>query len=125
MSTTNPPSITVYGIASCDSVKKARAWMTQQGYAYQWHDFKKSGLPSTLLIEWMHTLGNAQLINRKGTTWRTLTPAQQGSMVDDESAIAIALEYHSLIKRPVVQWAGQGGQHLSVGFCPDTWAQWR
>ena len=38
--------ITVYGIPNCDTVKKARAWLTEQGLDYTFHDFKKSGVPA-------------------------------------------------------------------------------
>ena len=41
--------ITVYGIPNCDSVKKARVWLTENGHAYQFHDFKKQGVPEAAL----------------------------------------------------------------------------
>ena len=40
MNDSSTPTITVYGIPNCDSVKKARAWLDQQGLADQFHDFK-------------------------------------------------------------------------------------
>ena len=39
----------IYGIANCDSVKKARAWLTAQGLAHTFHDFKKQGVPADRL----------------------------------------------------------------------------
>jgi arsenate reductase (glutaredoxin) len=33
--------ITVYGIPNCDTVKKARAWLTEHGVEHHFHDFKK------------------------------------------------------------------------------------
>ena len=66
-------SITVYGIPNCDTVKKARAWLTSNGVGYQFHDFKKQGVPEPRLDIWLKTVGWEKLVNRKGTTWRKLT----------------------------------------------------
>jgi arsenate reductase (glutaredoxin) len=107
------PLITVYGIANCDSVKKARNWLTEHGLAYQFHDFKKQGVPMAQLPGWMAAAGWELLLNRKGTTWRKLDDATRGAVVDAPSATALMLAQPSVIKRPVVVWPN--GQ-LSVGF---------
>ena len=39
----------LYGIPNCDTVKKARDWLTDQGVDYVFHDFKKQGVPAELL----------------------------------------------------------------------------
>jgi arsenate reductase-like glutaredoxin family protein len=31
---------TLYGIRNCDTVKKARAWLDEQGVEYRFHDYK-------------------------------------------------------------------------------------
>ena len=41
---------TLYGIPNCDTVKKARAWLTAQGVGYTFHDFKKQGVPKDRLL---------------------------------------------------------------------------
>ena len=46
-------TITLYGIPNCDTVKKARAWLDGQGVAYQFHDFKKAGVPQAGLQRWL------------------------------------------------------------------------
>ncbi|MEP6965003.1 MAG: ArsC family reductase [Polaromonas sp.] len=110
--------IILYGIANCDTVKKARAWLTEQGQAYEFHDFKKRGVPPEKLAQWTQALGWEKLLNRKGTTWRQLDAATQASVVDDASARALMLAHASVIKRPVVAW----GHDTTVGFDPDAWA---
>ena len=42
------PRITLHGIPNCDTVKRARAWLAEQGVAYDFHDFKKAGVPAAL-----------------------------------------------------------------------------
>jgi arsenate reductase-like glutaredoxin family protein len=44
---------TVYGIPNCDSVKKARSWLSEQGLAHSFHDFKKQGVPEAELDRWI------------------------------------------------------------------------
>lgn len=111
-------SITVYGIPNCDTVKRARAWLTAQGADYVFHDFKKAGLPPESLDAWMTALGWEALLNRKGTTWRGLPEAERAAVVDAASARAAMLAHASLVKRPVVDW-GRG--RFTVGFAEDDW----
>ncbi len=111
--------LSVYGIPNCDSVKKARNWLTQQGVAYHFHDFKKRGVTPELLTVWLQQLDWQTLLNRKGTSWRQLDPSAQAQVRDDASACALMLAQPSVIKRPVVQWFDG---HLSVGFSDAAFA---
>ena len=110
--------ITLYGIANCDTVKKARTWLTEHGQAYEFHDFKKCGVPPQKLAQWTETLGWEKLLNRKGTTWRKLDAATQSAVVDAASARAAMLAHASVIKRPVVEW----DHDTTVGFDAAAWA---
>ncbi|MCW5649157.1 MAG: ArsC family reductase [Ramlibacter sp.] len=114
----NPPPITLYGIPNCDTVKKARAWLDTQGTAYQFHDFKKQGVPADRLADWTREAGWETLVNRKGTTWRKLEPAVQAGVHDAATAQALMVAQPSVIKRPVVEWPGR----VTVGFDPVLWA---
>ena len=110
--------ITLYGIPNCDTVKKARAWLSAQGVLYEFHDFKKQGLAPETLARWSDALGWDKLLNRKGTTWRKLDAATQAAVVDAASAQSLMLAQTSLIKRPVVDW----GQSTTVGFDAAAWS---
>ncbi len=105
----------VYGIPNCDTVKKARDWLSAAGIEYHFHDFKKAGVPEDALQTWLAALDWATLVNRKGTTWRKLDPALQAATVDASSAAALMRAHPSVIKRPVVRWSDG---RLSVGFSP-------
>jgi arsenate reductase len=110
---------TLYGIPNCDTVKKARDWLTEHGVGYTFHDFKKQGVPTELLPGWIKAVGLDKLINRKGPTWRKLDPALQTSVVDAASATAVMLANSSVNKRPVVVWADGV---ITVGFSPEVFA---
>ncbi|MGY8904314.1 MAG: arsenate reductase [Burkholderiales bacterium] len=113
----------VYGIANCDTVKKARAWLAQRGLAHRFVDFKKTPPTPELLTVWMAQLDWDILLNRQGTTWRKLSPAQQAAVVDAKSAAALMLAQASVIKRPVIHWSGAWPAKpvFSVGFKPEQW----
>ena len=76
--------ITLYGIPNCDTVKKSRVWFDYRGIAYQFHDFKKQGVPELALRQWVERLGWEALVNKKGTTWRKLDATAQAAVVHAE-----------------------------------------
>ena len=112
--------ITVYGIPNCDTVKRARAWLTEQGLAYQFFDFKKAGVPAAELAAWCELLGWERVLNRAGTTWRKLDEADRTAVVDSASAQTLLLSEPSAIKRPVVRWSDG---RCSIGFSPPQFAE--
>ena len=125
MNTPTPQSacVQVYGIPNCDTVKKARTWLAEHGIAFEFHDFKKQGVPPAALDRWLRHLGWETVLNRKGTTWRKLDTELQAQVKDAASAKAVMLAHASVIKRPVVEWpSATKGNPVSVGFNPTDWA---
>ena len=110
--------IILYGIPNCDTVKKARAWLSSQGLAHNFHDFKKAGVPPERLAAWEAAVGWQKLLNRLGTTWRKLDAAAQSGVTDAASAQALMRDQPSVIKRPVVEW----GDRITVGFDATAWS---
>ncbi|MBX9707405.1 MAG: ArsC family reductase [Caulobacteraceae bacterium] len=108
---------TLYGIPNCDTVKKARTWLDQNGQAYTFHDYKKAGIDRATLQAWVATHGWETVLNRAGTTFRALPEADRADLTADR-AIALMLAQPSMIKRPVLDL---GGRTL-VGFKPDLYA---
>lgn len=111
--------VVVYGIPNCNTVKKARTWLEEQGVAYTFHDYKKQGVPTDRLDAWIKAVGWEVLVNRQGTTWRKFDDATKAAVVDAASAKALMLANASVIKRPVVENAGKV---VSVGFDEDKFA---
>jgi Spx/MgsR family transcriptional regulator len=103
--------ITLYGIANCDTVRKARAWLDGHGVSYRFHDFKRSGIDESRVRDWVAELGWETLVNRRGTTWRGL-PQSDRDRIDGESAIRLMLAHPSLVRRPVLDT----GAARHVGF---------
>jgi Spx/MgsR family transcriptional regulator len=104
-------AITLYGIANCDSVRKARKWLAERGVEYRFHDYRKDGLEEKQLKQWVKELGWETLLNRRGTTWRKLPEGERES-IDEKSAITLMLEHPAMIKRPLLDT----GKKRIVGF---------
>ncbi len=113
-------NLTVYGIPNCDTVKKARAWLDARQRPYQFHDFKKAGVPEARLPHWIARTGWEKLVNRQGTTWRKLPPELQAQIQDAASATQLMLAQASIIKRPVVEWPDGS---VTVGFNETVWTE--
>lgn len=111
--------LVVYGIAQCDTVKKARAWLDAHGVEYRFHDWKKHGVDRELLAKWMHEAGWEKIVNRQGITWRKLPEAEKARVKDAASALAFLADKPSAIKRPAFEHRGR----LVLGFDPAEYAR--
>jgi len=106
--------ITLYGIPNCDTIRKARKWLTEHDQEYTFHDYRKDGVPKTALKNWCKQVGWETLLNRRGTTWRKLDDATKTS-INQNRALTLMHEYPAMIKRPVLL----DGKDLIVGFKAD------
>lgn len=108
----------LYGIPNCDTVKKARVWLTEHGVAYEFHDYKKAGIDRARVEGWVAEHGWETVLNRAGTTFRAL-PDDDKADLNAAKAVDLMLAQPSMIKRPVLDL---GGRTL-VGFKPDRYAE--
>jgi Spx/MgsR family transcriptional regulator len=113
---TETPALTLHGIRTCDTVKKARAWLDAKGVAYRFRDYKAEPPTRAELEVWAKALGWERLLNRAGTTFRKL-PDDAKADLDEAKAIALMLAHPSAIRRPLLE--GRFGRVL--GFAPDAW----
>lgn len=110
-------ALQLYGIPNCDTVKKARTFLTAAGVAHDFHDYKKAGVPSDALARWVARWGWEAVLNRAGTTFKALPDADKTGL-DADNAQALMRANPSMIKRPIVEGEGVA----LIGFKPDAWA---
>jgi arsenate reductase (glutaredoxin) len=109
----------VYGIANCDTVKKARRWLDAAGIAYTFHDYKKLGADPAKLAAWCDGHGWEKVLNRAGTTFRKRSEADRAGL-DQAKALRLMLAEPSMIKRPILEYSFKRCGVL-VGFDADLW----
>lgn len=107
----------LYGIPNCGTVKKARAWLEARDIPYEFHDFKKQGVPEPLLRELARLLGWEAVINRNGPTWRKFSEDRRAGVKDIDSALELIRENASVIKRPILDRDGQ----YQVGYSEENY----
>ncbi|SLJ83871.1 Spx/MgsR family RNA polymerase-binding regulatory protein [Psychrobacter sp. DAB_AL43B] len=114
-------TITIYGIKSCSTMKKAFTKLDELGVSYDFHDYKKQGIDKESVERWVNELGIDKVLNKRGTTWRKLTDEQkQAADSDVDKAIDLLVENTSMIKRPIVEGKiadkNQGQDILLCGY---------
>jgi arsenate reductase len=109
-------TITLYGIKSCDTMKKARLWLDTHGVKYEFHDYKTAGIERERLEHWCEALGWETVLNRAGTTFRNLPEAGKTDL-NTRKAVALMLSQTSMIKRPILDLGGR----LLAGFKPEAY----
>ncbi|NAW66180.1 ArsC family reductase [Photobacterium halotolerans] len=107
-------STIAYGIKNCDTIKKMKKWLDEQGIEYRFHDYRTDGLDRSLLEAFEAELGWEALLNKRGTTFRQLSDEQKNTLNRD-SALTLMLEQPAMIKRPLLVH----NQSYHLGFKPD------
>ena len=108
--------ITLYGIKNCDTIKKARKWLTDNVIEYKFHDVRADGIDCQSIDNWIEQAGWETVLNRRGTTWRRLDANIQEN-TDRNNVTALLLEHPALIKRPVLDVNGT----ITIGFKADNY----
>lgn len=101
----------LYGIKNCDRCRDARRWLDAQGIPYRFHDLRDDGLSRDTLQTWLKAASWEQLLNRRSTTWRSLSEADQ-SCDSEASALELMFTHPTLVKRPVLV----GPEGITIGF---------
>lgn len=114
-------TITIYGIKSCSTMKKAFTKLDELGVNYDFHDYKKQGIDKETVQHWVDELGIDKVLNKRGTTWRKLDDSQkQAADASVDSAIDLLVGNTSMIKRPIVEGQledkNQGQSLLLCGY---------
>lgn len=101
----------LYGIKNCDTIKKARKWLTENGIEHTFHDVRSDGIDAETIESWIQQAGWETVLNRRGTTWRRLDSAVQES-TNRDNVVALLAAHPAMIKRPVLDVGGA----VTIGF---------
>lgn len=108
--------LTLYGLKSCDTCKKAKSALERAGLTVTFVDIRAEADLEARLPVWLTEAGPEALINARSTTWRGLTEAEKAQARRDPHAVLEA--YPALIKRPVIERGGR----VTVGWTKDVQA---
>ena len=111
-------TVTLYGIANCDTIKKAKTWLQERNVAFSFHDYRKQGISIELIQTFADDLGWEAMLNRRGTTWRKL-PETTRDNIDHDLAIEVMLQNPAIIKRPILA----ENKSLHLGFSDQQYTE--
>ena len=94
-------TVVMYGIPNCDTIKKAKNWLTQHDISFTFHDYRKQGVPQDVLSEALNELGWENVLNKRGTTYRQLSDEQKANL-SASTALELLIENPAMIKRPLL-----------------------
>ena len=103
--------LTVYGIKSCDTCRRARKYLTEHNIEFRFHDLREDGLNIQMLERWSERLGWQKLLNKQSLTWRKIPEVDRNDMTLDK-ALAAMIDNPTLVKRPVLE----ADKFTAVGF---------
>jgi len=106
--------IKLFGLKNCDTCRKAKKWLEAENLAYSFLDVRSDGVSEDELAHWVDVLGWENLLNRRGTTWRTLDETDKADL-DQAKALKLMLQAPALMKRPVFV----AGDIVILGFKQD------
>ena len=72
--------LTVYGIKSCDTCRRARKYLTEHQIEHEFHDVRDDGLDIQTLERWAGRIGWEKLLNKRSLTWRKLPEVDRNDM---------------------------------------------
>lgn len=111
-------TVTIYGIKTCDTVRKARNWLEASGVDHRFVDYRAEGLDPKQLAGWEKAVGWEKLLNKTSATFKGLSEADKEG-VDRKKALGLMQAHPTLIKRPVLDVDGA----ITVGFKPEIYEQ--
>lgn len=107
-------TLTLYGLKNCDTCRKVLKDLKAAGVEHGFVDVRADGVERDRITAWAGGLGWEVLLNRRGTTWRTLSDGEKAD-IDETKAVDLMAAHPALIKRPVVDHDGS----VTIGL-PDT-----
>ena len=95
-------TVTLYGLANCDTCRKALKWLQRFGVEHEFIDYRDDRQSPETLVAWKDRLGGWDaMVNKSSTTWRQLPDHRKAPGSDAEWKLLLR-EYPQLIRRPVV-----------------------
>lgn len=111
-------NIQIFGRSKCFDTKKAERYFKERRIKYQYVDLIKFGLSPKEFDAVLRGVGGIdQLIDWDGKSQEIINMKYMDSAVNKEDKV---YDDPSLMRTPIVR----NGKQVTVGYCPEIWAQW-
>ncbi|MBO6548056.1 MAG: Spx/MgsR family RNA polymerase-binding regulatory protein [Rhizobiales bacterium] len=106
--------LNLYGLKNCDTCKKAMKALEQNNIDFEFIDIRAEANLKNKVPEWLKSVGTEKLLNKRSTTWRALSEAEQNAALHDQTETTLETN-PTLIKRPVIE----AGKTTHIGWTKD------
>jgi len=107
----------LYGIKTCDSVKKAIKFLKENQIDFDFIDFKTMPISCEKIEEWLQQVDIDTLFNKRGKKYKELKLKDLN--LDDTAKKEWLCKENILIKRPVIEYKNK----IIVGFNIDKYKE--
>lgn len=107
--------MTIYGIKSCGSVKKAFKFFDENSIEYEFVDFKKTTVNREKILQWLAQSDMKTLFNSRSSTYKKHNLKELN--LDDDGKLEWLEKENILIKRPVIEF----DRKVIVGFDEESY----
>jgi len=102
----------IFGIKNCNKIKKTILWCAQNMKKCEFHDYRIDGIDKDLVESFQTQHSLEELVNKRSTTWRTLTDTEKSNI-----SIDTIIAKPTLLKRPIVEI----NNLYHIGYFPEKW----
>ena len=88
----------IYGLKNCDKCRLASKTLLNSGQEVSFIDVRSDGI-SLKLLENFYSIFGVELVNKRSTTWRSLSLSEQKL-----DPIELLIKYPALMKRPIIRY---------------------
>ena len=111
-------NIQIFGKSKCFDTKKAERYFKERRIKYQFVDLMRYGLSGKEFDAVLRGIGGIDnLIDWNGKSQQITNMKYMETQRDKEDKV---FDDPSLMRTPIVR----NGKYVTVGYCPDVWADW-
>ncbi len=107
----------MYGINSCQSVKKAKAFFDENNISYDFIDLNKEPVNKEKLAKWQTFTSATSMLNPRSKVYRDLNLKTEKPT--EKKALNIIVKDNSILKRPIIEHGLNGEERFTIGFKED------
>lgn len=101
----------IYGIKTCSTVSKAKKFLKDNGFEFEFVDYRATPVGADKIKEWLNKTDIDTLFNNKGQKYRDLSLKQLN--LDDKGKEEWLAKENMLLKRPILEY---GNGEIVIGF---------
>ena len=107
----------MYGIKTCASVKKAKAFFDENNISYDFIDLSKEPVEKEKIEQWQGFTPALSMLNPRSKSYRDLGLKEKKPT--EKKAVTIITKDNGILKRPIIEHGLNGELKFTIGFNED------